>query len=126
MGAMSRRKGAAGERELFGLLSEELGILVRRGLWACRDGGADSLDVPGWAVEVKRTERQEAAHWCQAVEQAEDTARRPVLFWRASRQPWIAMCDLHDINPSIYPARGRETAWVSLPAWCQLVRETQP
>jgi hypothetical protein len=125
MGGASRRKGAGGERELFGLLSEHLGILVRRGLWACRDGGADTLDVPGWAIECKRTERHEAAHWRQAEEQAEASGRRPVLFWRASRRPWVALVDLYDLAPATYPRRG-ETAWISLSAWCQLVRETQP
>jgi Holliday junction resolvase len=119
---MSRRNGAAGERELFALLSDELGSVVRRGLWACRDGGADTLDVPGWAIECKRTERHEAAHWLQAEEQAEREGRRPVLFWRASRRPWVAMVDLADVAPGVYPRRG-ETAWISLPAWCQLVRE---
>ena len=56
MTAMSRNKGAAGERELFRILSYELGVAVRRKLGAARDGGCDGMDVPGWAVEVKRTE----------------------------------------------------------------------
>ena len=57
MTAMSRNKGrGAGERELFRILSYELGVAVRRS-WAQRVmAAATEMDVPGWAVEVKRTE----------------------------------------------------------------------
>ena len=42
-----RAKGASGERELFSLLSAELGFVVKRELGASRDGGCDGLNVPG-------------------------------------------------------------------------------
>ena len=85
-GRTSTTKGAAGERELFGLLSDQLGFVVKRELSASRAGGCDGLDVPGWAIEVKRTERALAEHWWQAVEQAEKAGRKPVLFWRKNRE----------------------------------------
>lgn len=89
-GRHSRNKGAAGERELFGILSERLGIPIKRGLSASREGGADSLDIPGLAVEVKRCEKENLpAWWRQAVDQAGD--RLPVLFYRASRKPWACV-----------------------------------
>jgi hypothetical protein len=89
-GLKSKRKGAAGERELFALLSERLGVPIRRALGAARDGGADSLDLPGYAFEAKRCEREDLpAWWKQAVEQAGE--RTPVLLYRANRQPWKAV-----------------------------------
>ena len=54
MSAMQRTKGAGGERELARLLQEHLGIPVNRNLQQTRQGGADLIDVPGWAIEVKR------------------------------------------------------------------------
>ena len=53
---MQRRKGQTGERELFALLSSGLGFVVQRTLNQSRQGGADGMDIPGWAVEVKRQE----------------------------------------------------------------------
>lgn len=124
MSAMQRNKGAAGERELFGLLSDELGFIVRRGLGAARDGGADSLDVPGWAIECKRCETWSNAFWNQATAQAEATRRKPVLFWRQSRKPWAVIVDIADLCDTAPP--GRYTATISLPCWCALVREHGP
>jgi len=78
MSAMQRNKGAAGERELFALLSNELGFIVRRGLDAARDGGADCLDVPGWAIECKRCEAWSNSFWNQTTAQADATTASPL------------------------------------------------
>jgi hypothetical protein len=51
--ASQRTKGQRGERELFALLSGELGSVVRRRVDSSRDGGCDSLDIDGWAIECK-------------------------------------------------------------------------
>lgn len=124
MSVMQRNKGAAGERELFGLLSYELGFIVRRGLGAARDGGADSLDVPGWAIECKRCETWSNSFWKQATAQAHASGSKPVLFWRQSRKPWAVIVDVADLS-SVAPA-GRYTATISLECWCALVREQLP
>ncbi|AVY95765.1 hypothetical protein DAI18_18235 [Microvirgula aerodenitrificans] len=121
-GRMSRDKGARGERELAGLLAERLGISIQRRLGAARDGGHD-IDVPGWAVESKRTEVFAEAYWRQAQQQAEVTGCRPVLFWRASRRPWVAYVDLHDVSPAAFPVRGRHRCTMTMDDWCQLARE---
>ena len=59
----------------------------------------------------------------QAQQQAEVTGSRPVLFWRASRRPWVAYVDLHDVSPAAFPVRGRHRCAMSLDDWCQLARE---
>lgn len=124
-GRTSRTKGAAGERELFGLLSDQLGFVVRRELSASRDGGCDGLDVPGWAIEVKRTETYCAAFWDQAARQAASVGRRPVLFWRKSRAKWVVFVDAYDIAPSIFN-KGKDPVQMTLQMWCQLARELMP
>ena len=98
-----RSKGQRGERELFALLSDQLGFVVRRNVDQVRRGGADGLDIPGWAIEVKRAERALIAPWWrQAVEQASRSGRRPALVWRANRRPWRACLRLGDVAPGRY------------------------
>ena len=126
MAAMSRNKGASGERELAGLLAAELGFVVRRKLGAARDGGADSLDVPGWAIEVKRTERLLLpAYWAQAVRQADTEGLMPVLFWRKSRAKWAAFVDPHRFANDLFQPGGDPIS-MSVLRWCELARSTFP
>lgn len=92
MSASQRRKGAAAERELCKLLADELGIEVRRNVDQARAGGADCLQVPGFAIECKRHERlSRPAWWAQAVEQGRKAGAEPLLFYRRSREPWQAL-----------------------------------
>ena len=88
-GKMSRTKGAAAERELFKILSDELGFVVRRNVDQTRAGGADGIEINGIAVEVKRREALSIpAWWRQTCKQAEALGRLPILFYRQSRKPW--------------------------------------
>ncbi len=126
MSAMQRRKGQAGERELFALLSDELGFTVRRNVDQARHGGADGLDVREWAIEAKRQEVLSiASWWAQAQRQADTLNRRPILFYRVSRKPWRAVLDLHDVAPGTFPARGN-LCEMSLEAACTVIRESLP
>jgi hypothetical protein len=120
-GKGSRAKGASAERELFALLTDNLGMVVRRNLTQTRGGGADTLDIPGWAIEVKRVEKLNISAWWQQAQDQAGTTRRPILFYRASRQPWRAILRLEDIN-SDYP--GFETVVLGLSAACMIIRET--
>ena len=91
MGAMQRRKGARGERELIALLREHLGEELTRNLDQVRDGGADltgGVLLAGYAIECKRAAKPELkAWWEQAFSQAYDIAdgRAPVLAYRIDR-----------------------------------------
>jgi len=87
MTAMSRRKGANGERELTTLLRERLGNLpgLCRNLDQVRDGGCD-IRLPGYAIEVKRAERFLSAWIAQAEAQAGSDV--PVVAWRRNGGRW--------------------------------------
>jgi hypothetical protein len=120
MGAKSRRKGQAGEREIFGLLSDRLGFVVKRHVNA-RAGDCDSLELPGWACESKRCEAWLEEYWTQACEQAAKVGRKPVLFFRGNRRPWVAMVDLADIMAGL--GRGHRIE-MTIDAFAALWRET--
>jgi hypothetical protein len=123
MSASQRDKGQRGEREAFSVLSDLLGTIVQRNVDQARYGGADSLDVPGWAIEIKRQERISVPTWWQQCrEQAVAVNRRPALMYRASRQPWRVVVDLTDLAPEMFPIRGHP-AEVSVFAFAQLIRE---
>jgi hypothetical protein len=97
MSASQRRKGQRGELELFALLSDELGFVVRRNVDQARIGGADCIELPGFAPEVKRHERLALpAWWRQAVKQGQAMQAEPIVFFRQSRQPWQAQISKAD------------------------------
>ena len=126
MTKMQRTKGAAGERELFALLSEQLGVTVTRNLTQTRGGGADSLNVEGWAIEVKRQETLSiSSWWSQTQRQADDLSRKPILFYRQSRKPWRAVLDLHHIAPGVFTAPG-SLCELALSDACTVIRESLP
>jgi hypothetical protein len=92
MAASQRRKGQVGERELFRLLSDELGVSVKRNVDQARNGGADCIELPGFSVECKRQERlARPAWWRQAVRQGIADGAEPIVFYRRSREPWAAL-----------------------------------
>lgn len=104
LGKKSRRKGQVFEREFFHLLSEHLGTVVRRNVDQARNGGADGIEVPGWAIEVKRHESGFRSEWWeQAKSQAIHEERIPALAYRASRQPWRVRVFLLDVCDVLGP-----------------------
>jgi len=83
----SRSKGAAGEREFAGLISDYLGIEVKRKLGAARDGG-DDIELGPYSIEVKRQERLSVpAWWRQCTSNAGE--QEPLLAMRWSRGEWL-------------------------------------
>ncbi len=99
-----RNKGATGERELAGILSDELGVVVKRKLGQARDGGHD-IEVGRFLIEVKRQERLAIEGWCKQVELACTTVANfnesgelgmpvPVVVFRRNGQPWRAVVPL--------------------------------
>ena len=111
-GKSSRDKGAAGERELAGLLTELVGNqAVPRELSQARDGGCGLVlrstagDVN---VEVKRVERRspDIYGWLGQCDASCEDGELAVVAWRPSRRGWTVTMSVED--------------------FARLVREAQP
>ncbi|CAG0976345.1 hypothetical protein GEOBC_01559 [Geobacteraceae bacterium] len=127
MTAMQRRKGKVGELELVRLLRELLGANVARNLEQSRQGGADLLGLPGWAVEVKRAARPRLSEWwLQACTQAEVTGLRPALCYRLDRQPWRVVVALRHVATGFDHAPMDLRIETDLDCFAALVRESLP
>ena len=67
----SRSKGKRGEREILNIIGEKIGLRLERNLQQSDQGGADCLAIDGWAIEVKRVQKESlTAWWDQAMMQA--------------------------------------------------------
>ena len=86
-GKTSRNKGAAAERELATMLSDELGFAVKRKLGQARDGG-DDIQIGKYRIEVKRREALRLDEWCKQVEAASGAGDVPCVAYRRNGQPW--------------------------------------
>ena len=99
-GKSSRDKGASGERELAGVLTDLLGNqTVQRELSQTRDGGCDL---------VKRVERRspDIYGWLGQCDASCDDGQLAVVAWRPSRRGWTVTMSVED--------------------FARLVREAQP
>ena len=115
MGISQKRKGKAGEREFAKLLQEHLGVSVVRNLVQSRQGGADLIGLPGWAIEVKRAAMPKIQEWWQQTcSQAEVAGERPVLTYRLDRHSWRIVLALRDV------AAGFENAPLSMRIECDI------
>lgn len=104
MSAANRTKGQRAEREVCAMLSEELGIKVQRNVDQARAGGADCVEIRGFAIEVKRREAlSRPSWWAQTVKQADALGLEPLLLYRRSREPWRAMLYRHNADPADVP-----------------------
>ncbi len=99
-GRGARNKGAAGERELAGILSDQLGFVVKRKLGQARDG-EDDIQVGKFRIEVKRRERVSIDDWCKQVEACIQPGEIPVVAYRRNGQPWRVVLLLDDFIPMV-------------------------
>lgn len=99
-GRGKRQKGAAGEREIAGILSDELGFVVTRNLGQARDGG-DDLTIQKFRIEVKRQERLQVMAWCEQVEKTCRAGDVPVVAFRQNGKPWKIVLRLDDFIPML-------------------------
>lgn len=92
----SRRKGAAGERELAKVL-RSYGYEARRGQQYCgANGDADVVGLPGIHIECKRVERLDLY---AAIAQARSDARAkemPAVMHRRNNSDWLVTMPLED------------------------------
>jgi hypothetical protein len=124
MGKGQRAKGAQGERELAGRLTELLGNqTVQRELSQTRDGGCDLVlrstagDVN---VEVKRVERRspDIYGWLGQCEASCQNGELAVVAWRPNRRGWTITLSLEDFATLLREAQpdepwtdGEASAW---------------
>lgn len=105
---------------------------MRRNVDQARNGGADGIEVPGWAIEVKRVESGfQQAWWEQAVRQADAADDCPALAYRASRQAWRIRLMLSDVIWAItrdFPDEADHYQWIEcdIPTFALIVRESLP
>ena len=97
-GKMSRNKGAAAERELAALLTEELGYVVKRKLGQAREGG-DDIQVGHFKFEAKRHENLSVMQWVRQIEACTERHEVPVVAFRQSQQEWRVVLRLRDFIP---------------------------
>lgn len=92
----SRRKGAAGERELASKL-RKYGYDCRRGQQYCgANGDADVVGLPGIHIECKRVEK---LNLYDAMSQAVHDAREgetPAVFHRKNNCDWLVTLRFED------------------------------
>ena len=92
-----QRKGAAGERELAGILQQR-GYQVERGGSETYGAIPDLIGLPGIHIEVKRVERLNVP---EAMKQAVRDAERfqdgaPAVFHRRNREGWLVTMRIGD------------------------------
>lgn len=101
----SREKGAAGERELAGIL-KKYGYDCRRGQQYCGiNGDADVIGIPGLHIECKRVEKlniDDALE--QSIRDAKDD-ELPVVMHRKNRKPWKVTLELDEFMKLLKAAR---------------------
>lgn len=92
----SRSKGAAGEREVAGIL-RRYGYKARRGQQYCgSNGDADVVGLPGIHIEVKRREK---LNIYEAVDQSKRDRKPdelPAVFHRKNHCEWLVTMPLDE------------------------------
>ena len=98
---MAKTKGANGEREILKWFMDNFSLpKLKRNLEQTRNGGADCLDIPGIALEVKRQEALSLPSWWQQTKrQAIISKRFPVLAYRQNRKRWVFCLPASLITP---------------------------
>jgi hypothetical protein len=103
MGLAQRNKGKLGEREVVSLILKHTGVKLKRNQNQSDSGGYDivadlsllktkeekhtAIILDGFAIEVKNTaDGFQPAYWKQAVQQADNYSREPLLFYKIPRR----------------------------------------
>jgi len=97
-GKRNRQRGQEGEREVCQILTETLGIPVKRLLGQEREGGSDIWTKP-YRWEVKRRKRIGLIYdWLQEAQDGlQNASERPVVAFRADGKGWVAALPLDEL-----------------------------
>lgn len=117
-----RTKGSKGEREFIRILSEKLGLDLKRNLQQFQESGCDVLRIPDWAIEIKRHEKLSLeAWWRQAVKNANTANRIPALAYRQSYKPWRIIIPIDAIvHAHSTQSNYALTAELSIDGFCEV------
>jgi hypothetical protein len=107
-GRHSRNKGAGAERELATLLTEALGVEIKRKLGQAREGG-DDMQVGKFRIEAKRHENLAVMQWVRQIEACCAEHHVPLVVFRQSNQEWRCVIRLKDLMPMMRTALERST-----------------
>ncbi len=128
----SRNKGASAERQVAKLIYDHLGVKLKRNLEQTRSGGHDLVpESPGllddFAIEIKRyakiTKPLLDKFWEQAIEQAENAGKLPILIFRGDREEWRVAIALRDLNAVLFKVSVFNFAILEFVDFCEFVRE---
>ena len=98
MAVNSKRKGAAGERELAKKLNE-YGYNTRRSVQyngKADDGKADLLGLPGIHIESKRVERLNLYDAMAQAKHDKKADELPAVFHRKNNSKWLVTMEIDD------------------------------
>ena len=122
MSKSQRTKGAGGERELCGILSDALGQVVKRKLGQARDSGND-IDIAPFRIECKR--RKHIGNLYEWLKQAEGDIDNPArvdgLWYDGTTGRWYRR-----IATPVVALRADGNEWLvvmRLSDWIELARE---
>lgn len=126
-----RRKGHNFENELCKMIVDQLGDVlgdqkVKRNLDQYRESDQGDINIDGWTIEAKRYASNSGGNykpewWSQVTSAANATGTEPVLIYKYDRQPIKCVVRLSSINADF--ADKDNTAVITFPTWCMLVRE---
>jgi hypothetical protein len=119
------RKGAAGERELARILSEQLGWVVKRNIGQARDGG-DDITTGQFRWGCKRRAKLSVYEFMDQVEaKACRPGDIPIVAMRAGRQELAGYDEARGRDPDDPRGAAREMRWVRDCAICGTLGTTQ-
>ena len=96
IGKNNRLRGQQGEREIATLLTETLGVPVKRLLGQARDGGAD-ISTPPYRWEIKRRKAGNIAYqWMEEAYASLLPGERPLVAFRSDGKKWLVVMPIED------------------------------
>ena len=96
MSKSQRDRGKRGEREVAGILRQHGYDAFRTQQYCGKNGNADVSGLPGFHIEVKRTERLRLYDAMQQSQRDAPPDEIPIVVSRADRKPWLVSIDLND------------------------------
>lgn len=96
IGKRNRQRGQEGEREVANLLTDMLGLEIKRLLGQERDKGADIYTKP-YRWEIKRRKRIGLIYeWMKEAQESCKETERPVIAFRADGKKWLVAIPIEE------------------------------